>query len=164
MKGRRPLPDNVVNLRGNAGKKPAGTNHPKPEPVAPACPRWLSNRAKYEWKRIAPELEKYGLLTRMDRAALAGYCENLAIAAIATEAIKAHYKAEKKLTYRYKNKAGAINDVPIPEIKIAREAWLLLHRFEVEFGMTPSSRTRINLPEGKSPEEFERWLNDGGDS
>ena len=131
--------------------------------MAPTCPSWLSDRAKQEWKRIAPELERYGLLTKMDRGALAGYCENLALCAIATEAIRAYYKAHKKLTYEYENKAGAVNEVPIPEIKIAREAWLLMHRFEVEFGLTPSSRTRINLPEKHSPEDFERWLNGEGD-
>ncbi|MDY6796970.1 MAG: phage terminase small subunit P27 family [Actinomycetota bacterium] len=163
MKGRKPLPDNVVNLRGNPGHKPKDLNHPKPDPVAPTCPRWLSHRAKYEWKRIVPELENLGLLTKIDRAALAGYCENLALVAIATEVISAHYKKYKKLTYEYENKNGAINEIPIPEIKIAREAWLLVHRFEVEFGMTPSSRTRIDLPEAKNTGEFERWLNGEGE-
>jgi phage terminase small subunit len=60
-------------LAGNPGHRPLNQNEPKPELVAPTCPSHLSREAKREWRRIVPELEKLGLLTRIDRAALAAY-------------------------------------------------------------------------------------------
>jgi P27 family predicted phage terminase small subunit len=160
MKGRKPKPTYLKILEGNPGKRPL-KEHPKPEPIAPSCPYWLSPRAKSEWRRIAPELEKLGLLTKLDRTALAGYCENLALVKIASQAIQEYYRQHGKLTYTYVNKSGAENEVPIPEIKIAREAWQLVHKFETEFGLTPSSRERLNLPEQKEIDEFEEFLRGG---
>jgi phage terminase small subunit len=40
---------------------------------SPTCPRHLSREAKVEWRRITRELKHLGLLTKIDRAALAIY-------------------------------------------------------------------------------------------
>ncbi len=40
----------------------------------PALPKALTKEAKYEWKRIVPELETMGLLATIDRAVLIRYC------------------------------------------------------------------------------------------
>lgn len=134
---------------------------PKPEPKSPSCPYWLSPRAKSEWRRIVPELEKLGLISKIDRSALAGYCEALATVKIATAAIQDHYKRTRKLTTTYTNMRGASNEVPIPELKIARDAWQLVHKFATEFGLTPSSRERFDLPEQKEMDEFEELFGSG---
>lgn len=157
-RGRKPKPTKLKVLEGNPGKRPL-KKHPQPEPTAPTCPSWLSPPAKTEWRRIAPELERLGLLSRLDRTALAGYCQNLATVKIATQAINQHYREYGKLTTTYTNKGGATNEIPIPELRIARDAWNLVHRFESEFGLTPSSRERLNLPEQQEVDEFEVYLN-----
>ena len=52
------------------------TGHEPVLPVEiPRCPAHLGREAKREWKRVSQELAGYGLLTRIDRAALALYCE-----------------------------------------------------------------------------------------
>ena len=38
------------------------------------CPKQLDTEARREWRRVAPELERMGLSTTLDRAALAAYC------------------------------------------------------------------------------------------
>lgn len=38
------------------------------------CPAWLDEGARAEWARVAPALEKLGLLTSVDVALLASYC------------------------------------------------------------------------------------------
>src|SRR5262245_51068611 len=63
-------------LQGNPGHEALNTREPKPAPIAPKCPSWLDADAKREWKRVAPELEKLGLLTQVDMVALAGYCQS----------------------------------------------------------------------------------------
>ncbi len=40
----------------------------------PPLPRNLAKEAKYEWKRIVPELEAAGLLATLDRGVLIRYC------------------------------------------------------------------------------------------
>ena len=48
---------------------------PKPERKAPRCPGWLEAEAKKEWKRMAKQMELLGILTEIDMAAFAGYCQ-----------------------------------------------------------------------------------------
>ncbi len=74
--GTKPKPTALKLLEGNPGKRPLPMNEPKPAPTAPKCPSWLHKDAKKEWKRISTELERLGLLTQVDMAALAGYCEH----------------------------------------------------------------------------------------
>lgn len=40
----------------------------------PHMPATLTEEAKAEWKRVVPELEQMGLLTKVDRGALIRYC------------------------------------------------------------------------------------------
>lgn len=44
------------------------------EAKAPAVPKELKGEARAEWKRIVPELERVGLLAKVDRALLIRYC------------------------------------------------------------------------------------------
>ena len=75
QRGRKPKPTALKMLEGNPGGRPLNTKEPKPEKKAPRCPSWLEDEAKKEWKRMAKVLENMGLLTEMDMAAFAGYCQ-----------------------------------------------------------------------------------------
>lgn len=74
-RGRPPKPTAVKELEGNPGKRPLNKNEPKPKQIAPKCPSWLEPDAKKEWRRLSKELETMGLLTQVDMAAFAGYCQ-----------------------------------------------------------------------------------------
>lgn len=80
QRGPRPLPKNVHQLRGNPSKLPlqALLDTLQPEIEIPGCPSHLMPEAKKEWRRITPELERYGLISKLDRAALALYCQSWA--------------------------------------------------------------------------------------
>src|SRR5687767_8014477 len=75
MRGRKPLPSNVVRLRGNPGKRRLNDAEPTPAPGVPSCPSCLGEEARKEWKRLARELDDLGLLTRIHRGMLAAYCQ-----------------------------------------------------------------------------------------
>ena len=75
MRGRKPLPSNVVRLRGNPGKRRLNDAEPRPAPRIPTCPACLGDEARKEWKRLARELAELGLLTGLDRGLLAAYCQ-----------------------------------------------------------------------------------------
>lgn len=137
MRGRKPKPTHLRVLEGNPGHRPINRREPKPTPVAPKPPSWLDREAKREWKRIAPELERLGLLTKVDGAALAGYCQAYARWRAAEEIIK-----REGLTVT--TESGYV--MPHPAVKIAEKSMQLLRAFATEFGLTPSSRARMTLP------------------
>ena len=71
------MPANVHRMHGNASKKPIGELVDGVQPIVeiPGCPAHLLTAAKAEWKRIAPLLQELGLIAKIDRAALALYCQ-----------------------------------------------------------------------------------------
>lgn len=151
--GRKPVPSNLKVLRGNPGRRPINQNEPKPEPIAPKCPSHLDKIAKREWRRIAPELERIGLLSRIDMAALAAYCQAYARWVKAEKAVQKHGMLIK-----------TPNGYPVmsPFLLVASKAIEQMKSFLVEFGMSPSSRSRINIPGGeKEEDEFEAFLVSG---
>ncbi len=73
--GRKPTPTALKRLAGNPGKRPLNAHEPKPRAVLPRCPAHLCPEARAEWKRISKKLHTLGLLTELDAAALALYCQ-----------------------------------------------------------------------------------------
>lgn len=141
MRGRKPTPGPLKLVRGNPGKRPV-KDGPKPRPVRPTQPTWLRPEAKCEWSRLAPELERLELLTIVDRAALAAYCT----------AWGHLVEAEKKMT-----KGKTLS----PWWTVWKQAMQQVRAFATEFGLTPSSRGRIALPQAGTEDELEDFLNEG---
>ena len=78
MAGRKPKPTAVKKLEGNPGKRKLNTKEPIPGKGMPDCPKWLLPEAKEEWKRLCDKLNQMGVLTEIDRAAFASYCQSYA--------------------------------------------------------------------------------------
>lgn len=156
-RGPRPEPTALKLLKGNPGQRPINDAEPKPQPVAPKCPRWLSKSAKREWRRLAKELEPLGLLTVIDGMALATLCEEYATYVWAQGVL-----AENGHTHEYTNKAGEPNTVARPEVAIAHRALTNIKTLCAEFGLTPSarSRMRVELPKAEK-DEYEEYRKRG---
>lgn len=135
-RGRKPKPTALKVLEGNPGKRPLNKNEPQPEKKAPRCPSWLEPEAKKEWRRMAKTLETIGVLTQVDKAAFAGYCQAYARWREAEEFLSKHGTI-------FKTPSGYIQQVP--QVAIARSYLQTMKDFCSEFGMTPASRTRIKV-------------------
>lgn len=137
-RGPRKQPSNVVKLKGNPGKRAVNKREPKPNEAVPSCPDFVTGVARAEWERVTPHLAAVGLLTQIDQASLAGYCQ----------AYQRWVDAERTIA-----KFGTIvktpNGFPVisPAVSIANKAMDQMLRFAREFGMTPSARSSIQLPE-----------------
>lgn len=59
-------------LDANPGKRPLEI--PKPPPGVPEKPEWLTGEAGREWDRVIPILDSMGVLSKLDRSAIADYC------------------------------------------------------------------------------------------
>jgi len=148
--GRPPKPTNLKRLAGNPGKRPLNPSEPTFREDSGYCPRWLPPAAKAEWRRVVPELAAQGLLTIVDRSALEAYCM----------AYAQWQEAEMildELGLTFTTPKGYVQQRP--EVAIANNAAKRMKTFMVEFGMTPSSRSRISLPERQAEDPFEAYLN-----
>ncbi len=139
--GRKALPANVHRLRGDPSKLGAATLDKETIRIAiqvPTCPQHLGSTARTEWKRITPHLVTAGLVTELDRAALAAYCQAWGEWAVLEAKVKELME---------KNGADALVDVTpsgykqVAALAQARDRSLdRMLRFAKEFGLTPSSR------------------------
>ena len=152
--GPPPKPTHLKLLEGNPGKQKLNLNEPKPRPVAPSCPSWLTAAAKAEWKRLVPELDSLGLLSGLDRGVFAAYCQAWARWREAEELLEKH-----GLTYEYTNKAGEVNTVNRPEVVTAHKYLLAMTRAAQEMGFSPASRSRVRVDLQKEADDMERLLN-----
>lgn len=134
QRGRKPKPTALKVLEGNPGKRQLNLNEPEPIAKAPSCPKWLEPEAKKEWRRLSKKMERLGILTEVDMAAFAGYCQAYARWKAAEEFISKH---------------GAIVKTPsgywqqIPQVSIAQQYLKDMQKLAEQFGLTPASRSRI---------------------
>lgn len=136
QRGRKPKPTALKLLEGNPGFRPLNEKEPKvpKEMGLPECPAWLMDAAKEEWYRLAKVLSDMGVLTAIDMAAFAGYCQNFARWKEAEEFIAEHGSTFETAT-------GYI--AQYPQVNISSGARKDMLKFAAEFGLTPSSRSRI---------------------
>ncbi|MGF6607065.1 P27 family predicted phage terminase small subunit [Paraburkholderia sp. WSM4175] len=140
--GRKRVPTALKLIRGNPGRRPVNTNEPKPAKTPPPAPAHLDARARAEWDRLVPELFAAGLLTSIDGAALAAYCNAFSRWAEAEEAL-AKMRARDELTSALMIKTKSGNAIQNPLVGTSNRAMLLMCRFAAEFGMTPAARARL---------------------
>jgi len=129
---------------------------PQSQTEAPTCPGWLSLAAKAEWRRVTPELKHRGMLTKLDRVALAMYCQTYA------HLRKAEEELEDGLTYEYTNKNGSTNRVQKPEVRMVQQFMKTINTLCADFGFTPSSRGQMVIPDESEEEDpLDEFLNTG---
>jgi P27 family predicted phage terminase small subunit len=146
MRGRKPKPTVLKLLEGNPGHRLINRDEPKPHLCIPTCPAHLSPTAKAEWKRLARQLHDIGILTALDRGALAAYCQ----------AYGRWAEAEKNLKQTpalLKTPAGYAQ--PNPWLAIANKNLELMQKFIGELGLSPSSRSRVTTSPSLRPKPWE---------
>jgi phage terminase small subunit len=74
IRGRKPTPSHLKLVRGNPGRRPINHSEPKPA-LGPIKPASLRGRASRLWDDYAPQLERLGILTVLDGAMFALWCE-----------------------------------------------------------------------------------------
>ncbi len=156
MAGRKPKPTALKTLEGNPGKRKMNKKEPIPGQGIPTCPEWLLPEAKIEWERLAAVMDQMGVLTEVDRAAFAAYCQSYARWKEAQEHIDFEGSTfETDKGYQQQT----------PWVGIANTNQKLMMQAASEFGLTPFARSRIVAGSAKSKEsedEMEALL--GGDS
>lgn len=135
-RGRKPKPTEQKKLEGNPGKREINNKEPKPEVSVPECPPHLEGEARKEYLRITAELVKLKIISKVDRAALVAYCQAWG------DYVRATREVKKEGEVLYSDKGNAYLN---PWKNIQTSAMDRMLRFSAEFGMTPSSRSRIKV-------------------
>jgi P27 family predicted phage terminase small subunit len=123
-------------LAGNPGKRAINNKEPKPKSAVPQCPRHLKGDAKTEWKRVTKELHAIGVLARIDRAVLVAYCTAWG------DLVNAEAQIEEEGAVIVSDKGGMYQN---PWVAIKKRSMDQIVKYAAEFGMTPSSRSRLKV-------------------
>lgn len=161
-RGRKPLPTNMKRLRGNPGKRklnkdpevaPMEDGEAPPEMISGLNRKEIKEHARKEWERVRKALKPSGILTEADKTALSMYCLSYGMFM--------EYLAQiDKFGPIIKSPSGY--PIQSPYVGLANSEWSKMKSFLAEFGLTPSGRSRINVPEkGQEKEEIEDFLNRG---
>ena len=140
--GTKPKPTHLKLIEGNRGKRPLNRKEAKTIPALPDPPPHLTADALEEWHRVASWLHKIGLLSEVDRAALAAYAQAYGRWVQAERAI-AKMAEKDQLTGGLMIKTSNGNAIQNPLVGTANKAAADMMRYAAEFGMTPSARSRI---------------------
>ena len=137
--GRPRKPATVHHLNGNPGKRPLSLPDFNPKVELPSPPEHLLPAARAEWIRIGPLLEQCGLVSAVDRAALALYCQ----------AYGRWQEAEAELA-KIKERQGSIivtspNGYPMhhPLLNVINKAQDQVHSYLQQFGLSPAVREKV---------------------
>lgn len=106
------------------GMKPSLLPDRAPLTKAPAAPKWMTDEARAEWKRILPRLIEDRIITRADLTGIENYC----VAVGRIREIEALFRVQPldKVLFGMQNRA----------MQTARQ-------LAAEYGLSPVSRARV---------------------
>ena len=168
-RGRKPKPTALKVLEGNPGKRKVNRKEPKPGKARVGMPaEFLVTRAlpgentkgfqppvageeaAKAFRRLRSELEKLNLLTVIDIELLSAYCEAYGLWKESTAMV---------------NRLGIItttangNYIQNPFLAIVNKQALMMAKIASEFGFSPSSRSRLEVPDaGQNDDPLQQLL------
>lgn len=111
------------------------------------CPQWLSPDAKAIWRALSPELYKLGLLDGLSKYPFTVFCQTFA-------AYRKSVMQLQKTGMVYRTSKGEILQNPL--VRAVNQFADQCLTIAKEFGLTPSSRLRIDLPTPKAEPEIRK--------
>lgn len=148
MKGRKPTPTHLKVVAGNPGRRPLNDAEPVAQKSRPSCPSHASDKARETWGYVCSILDQMGLLSDVDALAIEMLCEAYADYLAAVQALK-EFGSDY---YQTVNQSGGVMHRAHPAVAVKQDADRRIRGWLAEFGMTPSSRSRVRA-EGDGDDE-----------
>ena len=147
-RGPQRKPTALKKLQGTFRADRAPKNEAQPTGHAEP-PDFLSAEARAEWDRLAPELERIGLLTVADQAVFSVYVQAW------SDYSKLTAQLNSMAIWTWQAESGYRQSVP--EIALRREAWTRIKEAGSRLGLDPSSRSGLHVePRSKRENKFAR--------
>ncbi len=115
---------------------------PSVEFGAPGCPVWLPKSAKRYWKKVAPELEKSGLIAKIDVAFFGAFCDSVGKFEDITRELQTLDDMMAKTPQGF-----MVQNVLM---QIRNKLWDQIKSGSGEFGLTPVARNKVDTSGQKS--------------
>ncbi|MGH6811349.1 MAG: phage terminase small subunit P27 family [Methylocella sp.] len=155
MAGRKPLPTHLKLVKGTARPHRLNKDEPKPAVSVPEPPAHLDEWARAKFAAMAEMLARHGMMTELDAGALARY------AVVWCRWLEAEAEVKRRGPV-VKTEGG--NIIQNPFLAVVNKCLAQMAQIESEFGLTPSSRSRIRMAEPADlTDPFEDYLNRGKD-
>lgn len=158
-RGKKPDPTAMLKLRGTYRKDRRSADEPIPDGGMPERPKFLTGPAKIEWERLAPLLYEKGVLTTWDLAAFTMYCVELGEYVSLCRAIKKAKDGKTDMQSRYTSKTSKGGECLAVLVQARFKALAACRSMATEFGLTPSSRTRIKTGDKQADNAFAALAN-----
>lgn len=136
-RGPKPTPTKILEARGSWRAK-TRKGEPRLDVAVCACPDWVTGLAREYWPQVSGALASAGVTTRLDAIELGLLVDALA------EYIDARTDVARR-GYMVRSLKG--NTVPNPMLHVMHHAREFCLKMLRENGMTPSSRTGIQVPD-----------------
>ena len=142
MRGRRPLPTKVKELKGTLRKNRVNRKEPKLNPRFPRPPRGMPKEERAIWRQLAKVIDPLKVTASSDQATL-----ELLVAAIARwrRAVE-HLRTEGEY-YEAETRQGSVLVKLHPAVGVAERAERFILRTFIEFGLTPAARSKVDAKE-----------------
>lgn len=153
-RGRPPKPTALKELEGNPGKRKLNKSEPKPQTMLDIePPKFLSKAAKPVWKFYAGKMA-YGVLTAVDTAMFASWCEGEAL----RQAMQTALENEPLMVAGYKPGQMVAN----PLISKIADQTRLLVTLASKLGFDPISRQAMHVQQQDSSNALPPDVDDFG--
>lgn len=153
-RGRKRVPTQLLKKRGTFRDDRHGKSlvfdRRKPKPTQVIAKNDL---AKETFEYIATRLDNYGVLSILDKYALEALSE-----AYAEYRKHQNYIIENGETYTTTTQSGDEMIRPRPEVKMRNDAFNRMLKLFTEFGLTPSSRAKIQIDKKDNTDDIEDLL------
>lgn len=160
---RKPKQLKIIQGTFRADRNPEHEPEIPPLSEYPKAPSYLNRWAKRKWKELVPQLVDTGILTGVDLGALELCCLQYGIVLELHDAITHYVNEDGKRTKR--SIAQYLEGRTIqsqPEYSAMKEAARMYKALAEQFGITPASRSRVDIQGGeKEIDPMEALLDEG---
>lgn len=149
MVGRKPKPTQLRVLQGNPGKRAINKQEPMFSSDLPQPPQYLNERAKEIFCELRDEIDQMGYASR-------SHARALGLVATRLEEVEHCAAVLDQSGYYYETTTewGETIKHIRPEVSIRQKSLLHAHSLLAEFGLTPSSASRIVVPSKQKNNAF----------
>jgi len=139
------LPTEIKRQRGTLRDDRMNPNEPQSPLNIPPVPTWLSEDGQKSFFELSIMLHDMSVLTQADELSLTLLCDAYG-----------DYKQAKEIintlgpTQDVTSREGHTKSIQRPEVIIANQAFVRVFQLLKEFGLTPSSRAKVNAIENQA--------------
>ena len=145
MRGRKPRPTKLKILAGEPNKDRINDNEPDAPEGRPVQPDGLDDIGKTAWAALCESLDALGILSTVDHHALEIYAHSYS----GYRAALAYLDATNGQQIRVWEENGKLQMRRNPIMTEIHTHRAELMKMQAEFGLTPSSRSRLTVPGAK---------------